>query len=180
MLIYDGIVTAVDIDDRWMYNCNMLDITEDELNFCSEYVRTRDPVKAIRAGNMIILGKDPAVLAEYKLEEATIRYVIGIMDRVWGGGEIEVDIEDEKQNKRRIVGDLRKVGRSAAQDRAHESAIKALEIEGKVLGVITEKKDVSIGIGVMKDPSRLSMQEMKRLLSGEAAIESDFIDVTPH
>ncbi len=148
-------------------------MTESELDFCAAWVRDGDLVGAVRAGSLFKLGKDPIVLGENMLERPEIQFIISVMRRVLTGiDDVDIDIDNERENKARIAGDLRKVGRSAAKQREHGDAIRALEMEGKVLGVITEKRDISVS-AVMKEPSKLTLSEMRRLL------EHEMVDVTP-
>lgn len=155
--------------DMWLH---MLDISQQELQFCASWCRTRDPVLASRAGGLFKLGKDPVVLAENMLANPIVAYVVSLMDMVVSTGESEVDIRDEEGNRKRLVVDIRKARGAAAQDREHEAVMRSVELEGKALGLMVEKRDISM-TAVMKDPSKLTLSEMRKLL------DVDLVDVTP-
>lgn len=150
----------------------MLDITEAELRFCAEWVRSGDAVAATRAGGTMRLGKDPTVLAEMALEKPEVAYVVSLMRMAVAAADVAPNIEDEKENRQRLVGEIIKARSSAAKDREHESVMRSIELEGKTLGLMIEKKDIAI-TAQLKEPSKLSLSEMRRLLDNE------LVDVTP-
>jgi hypothetical protein len=153
----------------------MLDITEEELRFCEEWVRTGgdasgkwgDPVKALVFAKMWKINTDGRGAVEELLENPTIRYTVGLMARVMRGlveDEEDIDLQDFVANQKRILRDLRKVRKGAMGAGQHDSVIKSIELEAKVTGALVERRTVDVRTRGTVDVGTVGLQDLKKML----------------
>lgn len=160
--------TMQQYDDRLMRR--MMNVTEQELRLCEEYARTGDIVAALRYADMMDIDTDPIVKFANATERMPIKFIIQMMQRALRGvlgGETEVDVADSETNRKRLIGDIRRIRKGAIQAKDWGSATKNAELEANTLGLIETKVRAQVSV---IDPRAMSAKDLIDYANGKSKL----------
>ena len=138
-----------------------------DMLFCEDYARNHDGVRAaIRAG---IKTGDMAVgiIAQRMLGRPEIKTAISIIEQA------HRDVDPPEVTRDSIVADMQEVYQSAMNVGDRDQAINAKRLQSQLLGLLIEKKEVTLKRGV----DDYTTAELARIVDKAKTIDAEFEEV---